>query len=94
MHHAGALPVADIVASAGLYDSIPMVALEERLLDYASERLFWDDSFQQELLSGMAKLGREVEQSLGGEPQDIEGVWAKGSFTVVQSRPQIIHKQG
>ena len=86
--------LAEGVSIAGLYDSIPMVALEERLLDYASERLVWDDNFQQELLSGMAKLGREVEQALGGEPQDIEGVWAKGQFTVVQSRPQIIHKQG
>ena len=46
-----------------------MVALRERPLDYASERLFWDEAFQQQLLGGMLQLGRDVEKALGGEPQ-------------------------
>ena len=54
---------------AGLYDSIPVVSLRERPLDYAGERLFWDAAFQQELLGGMAQLGRDVEVALGGQPQ-------------------------
>ena len=28
--------------------------------------------------------------AFGGVPQDIEGVYADGKFTVVQSRPQIL----
>ena len=59
-------------------------------MDYTNERLFWDTDFQQELLGGMARLGREVEEAFGGVPQDIEGLWAGGKFTVVQSRPQVI----
>ena len=54
---------------AGLYDSIPVVHLQERPLDYASERLVWDADFQQDLLGGLISLGKEVEQALGGQPQ-------------------------
>ena len=45
------------------------MALQEKPLAYASERLFWDADFQQELLGDMVALGREVEVALGGEPQ-------------------------
>ena len=34
-------------------------------------------------------VGR-VEAAFGGTPQDIEGVWADGLVTIVQSRPQVI----
>lgn len=75
---------------AGLYDSIPLQPLQPQPIDYASERLFWDTEFQQELLGGMTRLGRAVEEAFGGVPQDIEGLWANGRFTVVQSRPQVL----
>ena len=75
---------------AGLYDSIAFPALREQSLDYATERLLWDPSFQQELLQGLVPLGQSVESAFGGEPQDIEGVYSDGKFTVVQSRPQVL----
>lgn len=64
--------------------------MQARPVDYASERLFWDSAFQQELLGGMIELGKAVEKAFGGVPQDIEGLWADGKFTVVQSRPQVL----
>ena len=75
---------------AGLYDSIPLRPLRPQPVDYAQDRLFWDSDFQQELLGGMARVGRVVEEAFGGAPQDIEGLWAGGRFTVVQSRPQVL----
>ncbi|KAK9803518.1 hypothetical protein WJX73_002149 [Symbiochloris irregularis] len=77
-------------AGAGLYDSIPLRPLQARPVDYASERLFWDTAFQSELLGGMVQLGKAVEKAFEGVPQDIEGLWADGKFTVVQSRPQVL----
>ncbi|KAK9807043.1 hypothetical protein WJX72_011773 [[Myrmecia] bisecta] len=77
-------------AGAGLYDSVPLDPLQERSLDYAEERLMWDAEFQRVLLASIAAVGREVEAAFGGVPQDIEGVWANGSISVVQSRPQIL----
>lgn len=38
----------------------------------------------------MVQLGKAVEEAFGGVPQDIEGLWAEGKFTVVQSRPQVL----
>ena len=76
--------------TAGLYDSIAFPGLQEQTLDYATDRLLWDDSFQQELLHGLVKLGHSVEAAFGGEPQDIEAVYSDGKFTVVQSRPQVL----
>lgn len=75
---------------AGLYDSIAFPALQEHTLDYATDRLLWDASFQQELLHGLVQLGQSVEAAFGGEPQDVEGVYTNGKFTVVQSRPQVL----
>ncbi len=44
----------------------------------------------QELLGGIAEAAGRVEAAFGGTPQDIEGVWADGRLTVVQSRPQVL----
>lgn len=38
----------------------------------------------------MVEVAARVEAAFGGVPQDIEGVWAGGAFTVVQSRPQVL----
>ena len=78
------------MSSAGLYDSIPLHPLEAQTLDYADERLIWDSSFQQQLLTSVAKAAREVEAAFGGSPQDIEGVYSSGRLTIVQSRPQVL----
>lgn len=75
---------------AGLYESIPLVPLEEGVLETAAEGLFWDAGFREQLLSEIAATGRQVERALGDEPQDIEGVWRDGKVTVVQARPQVL----
>ena len=79
-----------LLGFAGLYDSVPMVPLEPRTIDYADEPLFWDSAFQQQLLMSIARAARDVEAAFGGNPQDIEGVYADGSLTIVQSRPQVL----
>ena len=45
--------------------------------------------FRNELLGRVARIGLEVEKALGGVPQDIEGVHARGEYHVVQTRPQV-----
>ena len=75
---------------AGLYDSIPFPALEEQPIDYATDELLWNSAFQQQILQGLVDLGRSVEDAFDGVPQDIEGVYSDGKFTVVQSRPQVL----
>ena len=77
-------------ASAGLYDSVPVPALAEETLDAASSPLLWDTASLQAMLSEIVEAGRSIEASCGGAPQDIEGVWAKGKITIVQSRAQIL----
>jgi hypothetical protein len=46
--------------------------------------------FQTKLIDGIVTIAKEVEAAFGGAPQDIEGVFVGGKFTVVQSRPQIL----
>jgi alpha-glucan,water dikinase len=75
-------------AGAGLYASLMLPPPRSELLDYSEEPLVWDERFREELLGGIAALGRLVEKALGG-PQDIEGAWAKGTFTLLQARPQV-----
>ena len=75
---------------AGLYDSVPLPALAERTVDYASERLLWDETFRSEVLGSIAEAAAAVEGAFDGAPQDIEGVWADGRVTIVQSRPQVL----
>ena len=75
---------------AGLYDSIPFPCLQEQPIDYASDELLWNSAFQKEILQGLVDLGKSVEEAFDGVPQDIEGVYSNGSFTIVQSRPQVL----
>ncbi|KAJ1275385.1 hypothetical protein BS78_05G131700 [Paspalum vaginatum] len=75
-------------AGAGLYDSVPMDKEEEVVLDYTTDRLFRDSSFQKTILSSIARTGYAIEE-LYGSPQDIEGVVKDGNIYVVQTRPQM-----
>lgn len=79
----------DGFAGAGLHDSIPISENEAVDLDYSTERLMMDDEFREFLMRSIAKIGVEVEEIMGGTPQDIEGCFKDGEFYVVQSRPQV-----
>lgn len=78
----------DGFAGAGLHDSIPLVENKVVDIDYSGERLLSDDDFRINLMRAIAKVGVEVEDAMGGVPQDIEGVYKDGELFVVQSRPQ------
>jgi alpha-glucan,water dikinase len=75
-------------AGAGLYDSIMLEPPREVCLDYSHEQLVWDRDFRKDLLNTIAVIGTTVEVAMAA-PQDIEGVYAKGKYTVVQTRPQV-----
>ena len=38
---------------AGLYDSVPLPALDQRTVDYASEPLLWDEAFRSKVRAGL-----------------------------------------
>lgn len=75
-------------AGAGLYDSFLAQAPCQRLVDYCDEPLVCDRGFRQDLLAKIARLGSEIEQTLGSA-QDIEGAVQQGELYVVQTRPQV-----
>jgi len=75
-------------AGAGLYDSVLLPAPQSSLADYTNDPLVWDESFRRDSLLRMAELGLAVEVAAGA-PQDIEGVLSKGSYFIVQTRPQV-----
>ncbi len=75
-------------AGAGLYDSVMVEAPRKVQLSYTEEPLVWDDKFRHDILSAITNIGISIEQVMGS-PQDIEGVYAKGKYYVVQTRPQI-----
>ncbi len=75
-------------AGAGLYDSVMVEAPRRKQLNYTEEPLVWDDKFRNDILSAITNIGITIEQVMGS-PQDIEGVYAKGKYHVVQTRPQI-----
>jgi alpha-glucan,water dikinase len=75
-------------AGAGLYDSVMLEPPREVTLDYTKDMLVWDEDFKKELLSSITKIGTLVEENFGF-PQDIEGVYSKGRYYVVQTRPQV-----
>jgi len=75
-------------AGAGLYDSVMLPPPSEIPLDYARERLVWDEDFRRNLLVGIATIGTMLEETLGS-PQDIEGAYSRGRYYVVQTRPQV-----
>lgn len=79
----------DGFAGAGLHDSIPIVKNRVVDIDYSEERIMTDDDFRLEIMRGIAKIGVEVEDIMGGSPQDIEGCYKDGDFYVVQARPQV-----
>ena len=79
-----------MLVCAGLYDSVPLPPLREETLDAASSPLLWDTESLQAMLSEIVQVGRSIEESFGGVPQDIEGVWADGKITIVQSRAQVL----
>ncbi len=81
-------------AGAGLYDSVLVEAPLSGVLDYSQEPLLWEPEFRDALLAETAALGAEIEAAFGGVPQDIEGVWTGGQYTVVQSRPQVLPNTG
>ncbi|CAF2115941.1 unnamed protein product [Brassica napus] len=75
-------------AGAGLYDSVPMDEEDKVVLDYTTDPLITDESFQKKILSDIARAGDAVEK-LYGTAQDIEGVIRDGKLYVVQTRPQV-----
>ena len=75
-------------AGAGLYDSVLLEPPRAVELDYTQEPLVWDETFRQNLIATVARIGVEIER-LSGSPQDIEGAVTQGKFFVVQTRPQV-----
>jgi alpha-glucan,water dikinase len=75
-------------AGAGLYDSVMLEPTRKVHLNYADEKLIWDDDFRRTIMSSIAGIGTTVEDALGS-PQDIEGVYSRGKFYIVQTRPQV-----
>jgi alpha-glucan,water dikinase len=75
-------------AGAGLYDSFILPLPRKITVDYTTDPLIWNDSFRKEFSSRVGEIGALVEQTLG-VPQDIEGVYSKGRYYVVQTRPQV-----
>lgn len=61
---------------------------EKVLLDYSSDRLISDKSFQQSIFKKVAEAGKIIE-GVYGSAQDIEGVVKDGEIYIVQTRPQI-----
>jgi len=75
-------------AGAGLYDSFVLDPPTEIRLDYAEEPLVRDKDFTMEFASNLARIGMTVE-NLFAVPQDIEGAYSGGQYSVVQTRPQV-----
>ncbi|CAN8305598.1 unnamed protein product [Cochlearia groenlandica] len=75
-------------AGAGLYDSVPMDKEDKVVLDYTTDPLITDESFQKKIMTDIARAGDAIEK-LYGTPQDIEGVIKDGKLYVVQTRPQM-----
>jgi len=76
-------------SGAGLYDSVLLEAPHEELINYTETVLIWDKDLRGEVLKNITKIGMEIENALGGCPQDIEGAYENGNFHVVQTRPQV-----
>ena len=76
-------------AGAGLFDSVPMIENEVINMGYIDSQIFKDYGFIKKLSEKIADLGIETEKLFKGEPQDIEGVYYKDQFYIVQTRPQV-----
>jgi len=75
-------------AGAGLYDSVLLKPPRQVDLDYTHQPLVWEESFRQNLLATIARIGLEVERA-AGSPQDSEGAVVGNDYYVVQTRPQV-----
>ena len=76
-------------AGAGLFESVQSKVPKEVPVDFSSDRLLADASFQSLMLGRVAAASAAVE-SAAGSPQDIEGViTAQGELYIVQTRPQV-----
>ncbi|MGA1792050.1 MAG: phosphohistidine-like domain-containing protein [bacterium] len=73
---------------AGLYESYATKRPARIFVRYDREKLFWDREFQSFLFDSLVKMAEEIEDIMGC-PQDIEGVYARDAFYVVQTRNQI-----
>ena len=76
-------------AGAGLFDSVPMTENEVINMGYKENDIFLDSGFVKRLCEKIAELGIETEKFFNWEPQDIEGVYYKEQFYIVQTRPQV-----
>ena len=75
-------------AGAGLYDSFLLPKPVKAHPDYTADALLWDERFRREFMLTIASIGTAVEKAMG-YPQDIEGVYSKSKYYVVQTRPQV-----
>ncbi len=75
-------------SGAGLFDSVPMVKDKKVEMMYYNDRIFKDKKFVENMIKKISKLGIEVEKMFN-ETQDIEGVFCKEEFYIVQTRPQV-----
>ena len=75
-------------SGAGLFDSIPMIKDSEVEMVYNNDKLFNDKKFVENIIKRIGQIGMGVEK-MYGIPQDIEGVYYKGDFYIVQTRPQV-----
>jgi len=76
-------------AGAGLFDSYSSEPSEEFVVSYADDKLLKDDKFKDHMIKQIGRIGICIEKIYEGEPQDIEGCYAKDKFYVVQTRPQV-----
>lgn len=83
----------DDFAGAGLYDSVPLIPLEERPIDYAADPIMHDPSFRNTLLQQLLQASSGIKAAFEGRDQDIEGVYFGGKLYVVQARPQVAQKK-
>lgn len=75
-------------AGAGLHDSVMVPAERQERMDYTHDELLWNEERRNQLLGDVTRIGTAIEE-LFGSPQDIEGAYARGRFTVLQARPQV-----
>lgn len=75
-------------AGAGIYDSIMLEPPREVTLNYSEDRLTWDEGFRKEFMANITRIGMLVEEHCKA-PQDIEGAYVKGRYSVVQTRHQV-----
>ena len=76
-------------AGAGLFDSFPVVEHSTSTVAYRNEKLVCDPGIARALMLSPKDLALEVEEKMGGVPQDIEGCYCEGKIWVVQTRPQV-----